>query len=763
MTRIFLVLLLGVASVFAAGQGNVSAWQSFGGAMGESPEVTVLESDQNHMVLEISIPGFWLYDKPAEGAAWSCVELPGYFSQGRVGLPDLPSVTELFALPFGTEAIVTVEGVNSTVYRNMQILPRQTPEIDMAHAPYPFIISDEFYSGSESYPFASVEIDNEGIWSGLNVARLVVNPFNYNPSNGNLEAASSITLRVDFEGNAAQLSDPVISSMALEMERTVINWDVFAATANPMNGSRDAGVEYVFVCTDANVDWVSELFETHHYLGLHVRVETLTAPATTSAIKAAITDNYTAGVTRFACIVGTHAELPSYSWSGYMGDYWYGCIDGDNYPELAVGRLTGNQTQIEHQVDKIIGGYMDYGFDDGNTTGIIPSETVLAAHQEQYPGKYTLCCNQLAAETYSLCDITFTKVYPPEGGLNTDVSNAINDGIGTVTYRGHGDVTIWTWSAPSYWSASNINALTNVFMPPVFNIACYCGNYITGATCLSESWQWATNGSSGNLGATDPSYTEANHTYIKEIYLSIFDTGLFRIVEGINAATVETIIQHGSPGLANAKMYIWFGDPAMDVWTFDTPSEPGELLIAAPASVNAGTQNISVTVTDAGAPVEGVNVTLTDGVDMADGMTCYEEGTTNASGIAVINVTVPVSGVMHVGAFLHDYEYDMAEIIIGLGIAGSEGPSAALSLDRPYPNPITENASLGFSVPFSGNVEISVYDVSGRMVESILSGSVESGAHSVNWAPGSEIASGVYFIRLTTDGGVLTQQAMVIR
>ena len=48
--------MLTVASVSAAGQGSVSAWQSFGGAMGESPEVTVLESDQNHMLLEISIP-----------------------------------------------------------------------------------------------------------------------------------------------------------------------------------------------------------------------------------------------------------------------------------------------------------------------------------------------------------------------------------------------------------------------------------------------------------------------------------------------------------------------------------------------------------------------------------------------------------------------------------------------------------------------------------------------------------------------------------
>ncbi len=593
----------------------------------------------------------------------------------------------------------------------------------------------------------------------------MVNPFSYNPSSGNLEVACSITLRVDFEGNAEQLADPVNPSMAQEMERSVINWDVFEASATPIGGTRDDGVEYVFVCTENTVDWVTELFETHHYLGLHVRVETLAASgATTTDVKNAIMDNYTSGVTRFACLAGTHTDLPSYNYGGFYGDYYYACLTGsDDYPEVAVGRLTGNQAQIELQVDKIIGGYMDYGFDDSYTTGITPSETVLAAHGELYPGKYTLCCNQIAAYSYGLCDKTFIKVYPPEGGTAVMVSDAINNGIGTVTYRGHGGVTSWTWSPG--WNVTNINALINTFMPPVFNMACLCGEYIPGTTCLAEAWQWATNGCSGNFAAYDPSYTEPNHDHIKQIYIALYDTGIFRIGEALNAGTSWIIANHGSYGLTNAKMYIWFGDPAMDTWTFDTAGEPGELLIAAPASVSPGTQDISITVTDAGTPVPGVNVTLTDGVDMVtDAMTCYEEGTTNASGVALINITVPTGGLMHVGAFLHDYRYDIGEItIIGTGIAGSEGSSIALSLDRPYPNPIVANASLGFSVPFSGNVEITVYDVSGRMVETILNGSVESGSHSVTWAPGSEIASGVYFIRLTTDEGTLTQQAMVIR
>ncbi len=199
--KFLLSVVLICASAFAAGSGSVSSWQSFGGPEGSVPQITVLESDTYHMIVEVTIPGFRLYDSPAGGRIWDRVELPECYSQGDEGLPDLPSVPGLFALPYGTEAVVTVEDVGFTVYENMEILPRQTPEIDMYHAPFPFVMNEEFYEGNSSFPHGWAYIDNEGGWSGLNAARLVVNPLRFNPATGTLEAASSITLRVDFHGS----------------------------------------------------------------------------------------------------------------------------------------------------------------------------------------------------------------------------------------------------------------------------------------------------------------------------------------------------------------------------------------------------------------------------------------------------------------------------------------------------------------------------------------------------------------------------------
>lgn len=753
-----LILML-VPFALAMGFGDAQNWQSLGGPMGEEPVFTLVESDLGHIVAEIEVPGFWLSTFPGGGSSWDRVELPGCFPQGETGFPELPSVTRLFAMPFGTEAVLTVEDVEYSTFQGISLLPRQPSEIDMPHAPWPFEMNDRVYGLDEFLPVWALT-DTDANWAGLHCGRLVVTPFRWNAATGELQAASTIRVRVDFEGAVDMIAGPVIEDAERTMAGTVVNFADFRQYTQTDNTR--AGAEYIVICSAANRSAVAPLYELHNLLGLKVEVKTLTTPSNPGTIFGAIADSYETGITKYALIVGTHAEFPSYSYGTHVGDYYYACLTGgDLQPEIGVGRLTGDATQIGAQVTKIISGYLNFAWTDGNTTGITPSETVLAAHEEQYPGKYTQCCNEIAAFPYSLISMTFTKVYPPEGGTAQMVSDAINNSIGNVTYRGHGDVTVWSWSPG--WSATNINNLTNAFKPPVFNIACLCGRYQETGNCLAESWQFATYGASGNLSANDPSYTEANHTYIKEIFKALYNTGTFGVTQAVNAATVITMATHGTYGEANAKMYLWFGDPAMEIWTFDTAGEPLALNMTGPSVLNPGTQNVTLTVTASGSPVSGATVVLTDGVmGVTNAQTFYSEGTTNASGQVTFNVTIPASGTIRAGAFKHDYRYKLLSWIVGVGVEDEAGAVPQLELGLPSPNPVTTSASITFSTPAAGRVELAVYDVTGRQIGTLVSGDLEAGQHTVEWQPG-QVSNGVYFIRLTTSAGALSRQVMVVR
>jgi len=76
-----------------------------------------------------------------------------------------------------------------------------------------------------------------------------------------------------------------------------------------------------------------------------------------------------------------------------------------------------------------------------------------------------------------------------------------------------------------------------------------------------------------------------------------------------------------------------------------------------------------------------------------------------------------------------------------------EGP-VTFGLEAITPNPFTGSASVNFSVPKAVNVSLKVYDVTGKLIETLADETFTAGSHTVNWT--AEAAPGVYFVRFTT-------------
>ncbi len=68
------------------------------------------------------------------------------------------------------------------------------------------------------------------------------------------------------------------------------------------------------------------------------------------------------------------------------------------------------------------------------------------------------------------------------------------------------------------------------------------------------------------------------------------------------------------------------------------------------------------------------------------------------------------------------------------------------------PNPFNPATTIAFELAAPGQVSITVYDVSGRMIRSLVDGHLPAGMHEVTWngrdRSGATVASGVYFYRL---------------
>ena len=89
------------------------------------------------------------------------------------------------------------------------------------------------------------------------------------------------------------------------------------------------------------------------------------------------------------------------------------------------------------------------------------------------------------------------------------------------------------------------------------------------------------------------------------------------------------------------------------------------------------------------------------------------------------------------------------------------------SLVKVYPNPVWGRGVIEYSVPVSGDVDLRVYDVSGRCVRSLVDGYRMSGYHRVVWDTrdnfGRLVSSGVYFVRMSTHRGVWSRKVVLMR
>jgi hypothetical protein len=84
-----------------------------------------------------------------------------------------------------------------------------------------------------------------------------------------------------------------------------------------------------------------------------------------------------------------------------------------------------------------------------------------------------------------------------------------------------------------------------------------------------------------------------------------------------------------------------------------------------------------------------------------------------------------------------------------------------------HPNPFNTATEIRYTMPDDGHVQLAIYDVSGRLVATLVDQRHTAGEHAVVW-DGREsarvaTASGVYFVRLKVDGEVRTGKIIMPR
>ena len=79
-----------------------------------------------------------------------------------------------------------------------------------------------------------------------------------------------------------------------------------------------------------------------------------------------------------------------------------------------------------------------------------------------------------------------------------------------------------------------------------------------------------------------------------------------------------------------------------------------------------------------------------------------------------------------------------------------------------HPNPFNANTTIVYSLPKDSNIEIAIYDITGRKIETLIQERQKTGEHSVTWNADG-FSSGIYFYKITGEGFSQTKSCVLLK
>lgn len=90
-----------------------------------------------------------------------------------------------------------------------------------------------------------------------------------------------------------------------------------------------------------------------------------------------------------------------------------------------------------------------------------------------------------------------------------------------------------------------------------------------------------------------------------------------------------------------------------------------------------------------------------------------------------------------------------------------------LVMESNYPNPFNPSTTISFNVPKDAKVKLSIYNIKGQKVKTLLNESMTSGKHTVMWdgknSFGKQVSSGVYFARVEQSGKSAIRKMLLMK
>ncbi|MCP4632859.1 MAG: T9SS type A sorting domain-containing protein [candidate division Zixibacteria bacterium] len=150
----------------------------------------------------------------------------------------------------------------------------------------------------------------------------------------------------------------------------------------------------------------------------------------------------------------------------------------------------------------------------------------------------------------------------------------------------------------------------------------------------------------------------------------------------------------------------------------------------------------------------------------------YDPGTVNGVVDAALSIDIGFAYGFWLGSCCFEFSFTYpwglsgGQIVFEKGIWGEIGDESILPevtvLKQNYPNPFNATSTILFDIAQESEVHLSIYNLAGQRMETLVDGFIESGKHKTTW-DASTYSSGVYFCKLTAGKQSFTKRMTLLK
>jgi Secretion system C-terminal sorting domain/Kre9/KNH-like N-terminal Ig-like domain len=96
------------------------------------------------------------------------------------------------------------------------------------------------------------------------------------------------------------------------------------------------------------------------------------------------------------------------------------------------------------------------------------------------------------------------------------------------------------------------------------------------------------------------------------------------------------------------------------------------------------------------------------------------------------------------------------------GIVSENAKVKKFTVYPAYPNPFNNSTVISFSLPQNANVELSIYNITGQKIATLINTNLEEGEHNITWNA-DNVSSGVYLYVIKTDLNAQTRKLILLK